>query len=163
VLPRKGILILALAPDDVREIYDVIIAIEGRAAELVAALPNAERFAAAQVLDGYTDAMADAHKKGDLPAWGEADGAFHAALIEQARNRRMSRIIQAVNDQSHRARMLTLNLRRGLEASIAEHRQIAKAVRMGKSSEALEAARSHRIRARDELLPILNSYGLKHL
>src|SRR3954453_7838683 len=36
VLPRRGILILALAPDDMREIYDVIIAIEGRAAELLA-------------------------------------------------------------------------------------------------------------------------------
>ncbi|GJE09507.1 GntR family transcriptional regulator [Methylobacterium longum] len=163
VLPRKGILILALAPDDVREIYDVIIAIEGRAAELVAALPDAERLAAAQVLDTHTDAMADAHKKGDLPGWGEADGAFHAALIEHARNGRMSRIIQAVNDQSHRARMLTLNLRRGLEASIAEHRKIVQAVRAGKAADALEAARAHRIRARDELLPILKSYGLKHL
>ena len=163
VLPRKGILILALAPDDVREIYDVLIGIEGRAAEIVAALSEVERLAAARVLDKCTDAMAEAHQGGDLPAWGEADGAFHAALIEHARNGRMSRIIQAVNDQSHRARMLTLNLRRGLDASIAEHRQIAKAVRMGKTLEALEAARSHRIRARDELLPILNSYGLKHL
>jgi DNA-binding GntR family transcriptional regulator len=163
VLPRKGILILALAPDDMREIYDVIIAVEGRAAELVAALPEAERLAAAQVLDAHTDAMADAHEKGDLPAWGEADGAFHAALIERARNGRMSRIIQAVNDQSHRARMLTLNLRRGLDASIAQHRKIIEAVRAGKATDALEAARAHRIRARDELLPILTSYGLKHL
>lgn len=163
VLPRKGILILALAPDDMREIYDVIIAIEGRAAELVAALPDSERLAAARVLDAHTDAMADAHEKGDLPAWGEADGAFHAALIEHARNGRMSRIIQAVNDQSHRARMLTLNLRRGLDASIAEHRKIIEAVRAGKPADALEAARAHRIRARDELLPILKSYGLRHL
>lgn len=163
VLPRKGILILSLAPDDVREIYDVIIAIEGRAAELVAALPDAERRAAARALDAHTDAMANAHDRGDLPAWGGADGAFHAALIENARNGRMSRVVQAVNDQSHRARMLTLNLRRGLDASIAEHSRIAQAVRMGRPADALEAARMHRIRARDELLPILVSYGLKHL
>ena len=70
VLPRKGILILALAPDDMREIYDVIIAMEGRAAELVAALPEGERLAAAQALDAHTDTMADAHARGDLPAWG---------------------------------------------------------------------------------------------
>ncbi|MCJ2091485.1 GntR family transcriptional regulator [Methylobacterium sp. J-072] len=163
VLPRKGILILALAPDDVREIYDVIIGIEGRAAELVAMLPEVERLAAAKVLDVHTEAMADAHKSGDLPAWGEADGAFHAALIQHARNGRMSRIIQAVNDQSHRARMLTLNLRRGLDASIIEHRKIIEAIRTEKPVEALEAARLHRIRARDDLLPILKNYGLKHL
>lgn len=163
VLPRKGILILALAPDDLREIYDVIIGIEGRAAELVAVLPNAERLAAAQDLDAHTNAMEAAHARNDLPAWGGADGAFHAALIEHARNGRMSRIIQTINDQSHRARMLTLNLRRGLDASIAEHRKIVEAVRAGKPIEALDAARAHRIRARDELLPILKSYGLKHL
>lgn len=163
VLPRKGILILALAPDDVREIYDVIIAIEGRAAELVAVLPEAERLAAARNLESHTDAMADAHRSGDLRAWGEADGAFHAALIEQARNGRMSRVIQAVNDQSHRARMLTLNLRRGLDASIAEHREIAASIRAGRPADALASARSHRIRARNELLPILETYGLKHL
>jgi DNA-binding GntR family transcriptional regulator len=163
VLPRKGILILALAPDDMREIYDVVIAMDGRAAELVAALPDDERRAAAQVLDGHTDAMADAHAGGDLLGWGQADGAFHAALIEQARNGRMSRIVQAINDQSHRARMLTLNLRRGLDASIAEHRRIAGAIRAGDPAEALDAARQHRIRARNELLPLLNSYGLKHL
>ncbi|KMO35858.1 GntR family transcriptional regulator [Methylobacterium variabile] len=163
VLPRKGILILALAPDDVREIYDVIIGIEGRAAELIAALPEAERLAAADDLDTRTTTMEEAQARADLPAWGEADGAFHAALIEHARNRRMSRIVQTVNDQSHRARMLTLNLRRGLDASIAEHRQIAKAIRAGDPGAALDAARRHRLRARDELLPLLASYGLKHL
>lgn len=163
VLPRKGILILALAPDDMREIYDVVIAMEGRAAELVAALADHERLAAAQALDAQTDIMAEAHARSDLPAWGQADGAFHAALIEHARNGRMSRIVQSINDQSHRARMLTLNLRRALDASIAEHRRIAQAIRAGDAAEALDATRQHRIRARNELLPLLDSYGLKHL
>ncbi|RVU21267.1 GntR family transcriptional regulator [Methylobacterium oryzihabitans] len=163
VLPRKGILILALAPDDVREIYDVIIAIEGRAAELVAALPEAGRAAAAEDLDAHTTRMEEAYARQDLPAWGGADAAFHAALIEHARNGRMSRIVQTVNDQSHRARMLTLNLRRGLDASIAEHREIAHAIRSGDPGATLDAARRHRLRARDELLPLLASYGLKHL
>lgn len=163
VLPRKGILILALAPDDMREIYDVIIGIEGRAAELIAALPSAERAAAADALDSWTTAMEEAHARADLPAWGEADGAFHSTLIEHVRNGRMSRIMHTINDQSHRARMLTLNLRRGLAASIAEHRQIAQTIRTGDPDAALAAARQHRLRARDELLPLLASYGLKHL
>lgn len=163
VLPRRGILILALAPDDVREIYDVIIAIEGRAAELVAGLPEPERVRAADDLDARTAAMAEAHERGDLPAWGRADGAFHAALIARAGNGRIGRIMQAINDQSHRARMLTLNLRRNLDASVAEHRRIADAVRVGDADEALATARSHRIRARSELLPLLDDYGLRHL
>ncbi|MFX6027673.1 GntR family transcriptional regulator, partial [Acinetobacter baumannii] len=34
IVPKRGILICALAPDDLREIYEVIIAIEAAAAEL---------------------------------------------------------------------------------------------------------------------------------
>lgn len=163
VLPRRGILILALAPDDVREIYDVIIALEGRAAERVAGLPEPERLRAADDLDARTAEMAEAHGRGDLPAWGRADGAFHAGLIAHAGNGRMSRIVQAINDQSHRARMLTLNLRRNLDASVSEHRRIAEAVRAGDVDEALATARRHRIRAGNELLPLLDDYGLRHL
>ncbi|MDP4006682.1 GntR family transcriptional regulator [Methylobacterium sp. NEAU K] len=163
VLPRRGIRILALAPEDMREIYDVIIAIEGRAAELVATLSGPERLRAADDLDAHTRAMEAAQAAGDLPAWGRADAAFHAALIGHARNGRMSRIVQAINDQSHRARMLTLNLRRGLEASGADHRQIAAAIRAGESEVALAAARDHRLRARSELLPLLADCGLTHL
>ncbi|TNC14507.1 GntR family transcriptional regulator [Methylobacterium terricola] len=47
VLPRCGILICAIAPEDLREIYDVIIAFEGHAAARVAGLPEPERLRAA--------------------------------------------------------------------------------------------------------------------
>ncbi|KAB1069214.1 GntR family transcriptional regulator [Methylobacterium planeticum] len=163
VLSRRGILILALAPEDMREIYDVIIAIEGRAAELLASLPDVEREAVAAELAGHTAAMADAKQIGDLPGWARADEAFHRTLVERARNERMVRIIQTINDQSHRARMLTLRLRRELGASVAEHQQIIDAIRFGDPAKALDRAHHHRLRARDELLPLLESFGLKHL
>ncbi|WP_336486808.1 GntR family transcriptional regulator [Methylobacterium nigriterrae] len=163
VLPRRGVLICALAPDDMREIYDVIIAIEGRAAELLASLPDGEREAVAAELAGHTHAMAEAWEARDLPEWGQADARFHRALVERAGNGRMTRIIQTINDQSHRARMLTLKLRRELGASVAEHRQIIDAIRLGDPAGAQAGAHHHRLRARDELLPLLESFGLKHL
>ena len=39
VLPRRGILICPISADDIREIYDVLIAVEGMAAALLAGLP----------------------------------------------------------------------------------------------------------------------------
>jgi DNA-binding GntR family transcriptional regulator len=39
VLSKRGVLICSISPDDMREIYDVIIACESMAAELLAALP----------------------------------------------------------------------------------------------------------------------------
>lgn len=163
VLPRRGVLICALAPEDVREIYDVIIAIEGRAAELLAERPDAERVAICAELADQTETMAEAWKAGNFLDWGQADAGFHRLLVERAGNGRMSRIIQTINDQSHRARMLTLKLRRELGASVAEHREIIDAIRRGDAMKAQDRTHHHRLRARDELLPLLESFGLKHL
>ncbi len=163
IVPKRGIVICTLAPDDIREIYDVIVAIEGRAAELVAALPDVDRLAIADDLATLTDAMEAALATGDLIAWGRADAAFHRALIEGARNGRIVRIVQTINDQVHRARMLTLRLRGELPESIGEHRRIVAAIRTGDPGTAHAAARAHRLRTQRELIPLLEHWGLKHL
>jgi DNA-binding GntR family transcriptional regulator len=163
IVPKRGIVICALAPDDIREIYDVIVAIEGRAAELVAALPQADRRAIADTLAGRTADMEAALAAGDLTAWGQADAAFHRALIEGTRNGRIARIVQTINDQMHRARMLTLRLRGELPQSIADHRSIIVAIQAGDPSAAHAAARGHRLRTQGELIPLLENLGLKHL
>jgi DNA-binding GntR family transcriptional regulator len=163
ILPKRGIVICALAPDDIREIYEVLIAIEAGAAELAANLPDVERFALADDLQLETDRMEQALAAGDLTGWGRADEAFHRILVERCGNRRFMRIIQTVNDQSHRARMLTLRLRPRLPISGAEHRATIDAIRNGMPEAAREAARHHRVRARDELLPLIESVGLRHL
>lgn len=163
IVPKRGIVICALAPDDIREIYDVIVAIEGRAAELVAGLPDAERSGVADELADSTDRMAAALASSDLQEWGRADAAFHRLLIERCRNGRIARIVQTINDQMHRVRMLTLRLRRELPDSIADHRRIVAAIRAGDAAAAHEAARAHRLRTQSELIPLLMSSGLKHL
>jgi len=163
ILPKRGILICALAPDDIREIYEVLIAVEASAAELAARLPEVERRSMAQDLARETDTMARALEAGSLADWGRADEAFHRILVERCGNSRFVRIIQTVNDQSHRARMLTLRLRPRLPISTEEHHATIDAIRHGASEAAREAARRHRVRARDELLPLIESIGLRHL
>jgi len=163
ILPKRGILICALAPQDIAEIYEVLIAIEAGAAELSANMQESVRIALADELDRETDAMARALAIGDLDGWGRADEAFHRLLVERCGNSRFMRIIRTVNDQSHRARMLTLRLRPGLPSSESEHRATSDAIRRGQPGLAREAARLHRIRARDELLPLIERVGLRHM
>src|SRR5271166_2956456 len=50
VLPKRGVLVCSISPDDMREIYDVNIACESMAAELLAALLESERRIKAGVL-----------------------------------------------------------------------------------------------------------------
>jgi DNA-binding GntR family transcriptional regulator len=163
VLPRRGILICPVSAEDIREIYDVLIAVEGMAAALLAGLPGDAAGAAAEALERETAAMERALEGGRLPDWAAADERFHGLLTERCGNRRLARVAATVRDQSHRARLFTLHLRPPPTASAAEHRRITDAVRAGAAADAEAAARAHRLRARDALLPLLVQYGVRNL
>jgi DNA-binding GntR family transcriptional regulator len=163
VLSKRGVLICPLAPQDIREIYEVVIAVESMAAELLAALPAAVRAAVADELEAATAAMDAALAQGDLPGWAEADDRFHRLLVERCGNGRLRRIAQTVTDQAHRARMLTLRLRARPVDSAQAHRLIVAAVRVGDAGEAHRYARAHRVAARDEIVPLIEHIGLRQL
>ena len=163
VLPRRGILIRPVSTEDMREIYDVLIAVEGMAAALLAALPPKASEEAADALDSETAIMRQALEKGDMRRWAEADERFHDRLTELCGNRRLARIAATVRDQSHRARLSTLHLRPVPTASAAEHRLITDAIRRQVPGKAEAVARSHRIEARDRLVPLLIQYGIRNM
>ena len=163
VLPRRGILICPISVGDIREIYDVLIAVEGMAAALLAGLPRDLAGSAADALERETAEMEQALEREKLLDWAVADERFHQLLTERCGNRRLARVAATVRDQSHRARLFTLRLRPLPTASAAEHRRITDAIRVGNAAEAETAARAHRVRARDALLPLLDQYGMRNL
>lgn len=163
VLSKRGVMVCPLSPEDVREIYDVIIAIESMAAELLATLPDKERRLVARKLEGATVRMEEALRKDNLLAWASADDLFHRTLVERCGNGRIRRIAQTVTDQAHRARLLTLKLRSKPTGSAAAHRRIIGAIQKGRVAEAHRYAREHRVSARDELVPLIVSVGIKHM
>lgn len=163
VLSKRGVLICPLAPQDIREIYEVVIAVESMAAELLAALPEASRATVADALEAATAAMDAALARDDLSGWAEADELFHRLLVESCGNGRLRRIAQTVTDQAHRARMLTLKLRAKPSGSAQAHRLIIAAVRAGDAGQAHQCARAHRVAARDEVVPLIEHIGLRQL
>jgi DNA-binding GntR family transcriptional regulator len=163
ILPRRGIQIASVSPSDLAEILEVFIAIEAAAAERLAALPGCDRRRIAMALDAETDAMEKALAEGDLVARGRADDQFHRLLVESCGNSRFVRIMQMLGDQAHRARVLTVKLRPNLALSVSEHRDISDAIKAGDAPAAREHSRHHRIRARNEIVPLLESIGLRHL
>jgi DNA-binding GntR family transcriptional regulator len=163
ILPKRGVQICALSPHDMREIYDVMIALEAVAAELLAAKSPEWRAAFADEMTELNKTMKSALRSGELETWAEADETFHRALVERCDNSRIARITRTVRDQCHRARMITLRLRPKPTASIVDHQAIIDAIRQGKVAKAHDCARRHRTRARDELIPLLVQSGLKNL
>jgi DNA-binding GntR family transcriptional regulator len=147
VLPRRGVVICSLSAADMREIYEVIIALESAAAELLAEKPEGERLPIAAELESVNTLMGAALDADDLTAWAGEDGRFHQLLIERCGNKRLSRMFHTIMDQSHRARMLTLRLRPKPTRSVVEHQSIIQAIQQGDASEARQHAKRHRARA----------------
>lgn len=163
VMFRRGVLVCPVSPEDMREIYDVIIALEAMAAELLAGRDEADRDASVRELAQANEAMRQALARDDLTAWAAADDLFHRTLIERSGNGRIARIAGTIMDQSHRARMLTLRMRAKPVRSVEEHQAIIDAIARGDAAQARRHARDHRARARDELLPLLAHLNIRHL
>src|SRR3954453_19383407 len=155
VLARRGVVVSPIAPEDMAEIYDVIIALESMAAELLAGLPPDERSRRPDQLAPAPAAMEGGLSPDRMVPGARTHQEFHSLLVERCGNGRLLRMVRAVADQSHRTRMLTLKLRPRPTRSVEEHRQIAAAIRLGNTAEAHDCARLHRVRARDVLIPLL--------
>jgi DNA-binding GntR family transcriptional regulator len=160
VLPRRGVLVRAISPHDLREIYQLTIALESMAAEALAT-----RAATSEVkkivadLETETKAMETALRKSNLDRWAAADDHFHEILTGKCGNQRLSRVAATVRDQTHRVRLLTLRLRPLPRESALEHRAIVKAIRRGDAAAASKNASAHRRRASEIMIPLLEKFG----
>ena len=161
VIPRHGMRVLPVSPTDMREIYEILTALECLAAEIVAR--RAPTGAELKPLIEATKAMDQALRRDDLDAWAKADERFHAQLIELAGNRQLQATVLNYWDRAHRARMFSLKLRPKPVNSTREHMQLVERLRAGDAEGASLANRSHRERASRELLAIFERYKLAQM
>jgi DNA-binding GntR family transcriptional regulator len=161
VIPRHGLRVLPVSPNDMREIYEILSALECMAAERLASRrPSDEEL---KPLIDACRAMDKALKADDLDAWAAADERFHAHLLELAGNRQLQATVLNYWDRAHRARMFTLRLRPKPVNSTKEHLQMVERLRAGDAEGAARVTRAHRARATVELIDIFERYRLQHL
>jgi DNA-binding GntR family transcriptional regulator len=161
VVPRHGMRVLPVSPTDMKEIYEILSALEGMAAELLAKRRPAD--AELAPLERASRDMANALRADDLEAWADADERFHRQLIELAGNRLLVRSVLNFWDRVHRVRRLTLRLRPKPVNSTREHMALVERIRAGDPHGAHAVNRAHRERASRELVAILERYRLQHL
>jgi DNA-binding GntR family transcriptional regulator len=161
VMPRHGMRVLPVSADDMREIYEVLTALESMAAELVVRRkPTAAQLK--PLVDASND-MAKALKANDLDAWATADERFHRQLVALCGNRLLIDAVHNCWDRAHRARMVTLRMRPKPVHSTREHMEMVENIRRGDARAAFESHRAHRERGSRELLAILERYRLQQL
>lgn len=161
VIPRHGMRVLPVSPTDMKEIYEILTALECMACELLAgSKPSA---AALAPLEEATTSMEAALMAGDLDAWAVADELFHERLVRLSGNRMLTDTVMSYWDRAHRARMFTLRLRPKPVHSTQEHTALVDALRKGDAARASAINREHRQRASAELLRIFETFRLQHM
>lgn len=156
IQPRRGILVLPIAAKDIKEIYEVVTAVETAAVELLARRrPGADELAP---LRGAVDTMDEALARGDRLAWAAADDLFHRLLLELCGNPRLAAVGLAQRDQVRRARNVTLNARSAPHASNAAHRRTYEAIRDGEAVRARELHRAQREGVSQQLTELLEKH-----
>ena len=161
VVPRHGMRVLPVSPTDMREIYEILTALECMAAEIVARRKPSD--AELQPLIQATADMDQALAEDDLDAWAAADERFHAALIELSGNRQLAATVWNYWDRAHRARMFSLRLRPKPVNSTQEHTALVDRLRDGDAAGAAQVNREHRERASRELLVIFEQFKLAQM
>ncbi|WP_165943634.1 GntR family transcriptional regulator [Roseicella aquatilis] len=156
VLSRRGVRVLPIDPVDLAETYDVLIALEGAAAALLAGRGPAASATVAGMA-AATEAMERARAAGDRKAWAAEDDRFHRLLLQGSGNAKLARLAQTAADQAQRARSATAALRADPGVSAAEHGAILAALRTGRAEAARAAVAAHRRRASEEILRVLGA------
>lgn len=159
--PRKGVRILPVSPDDMREIYDVLTELESLAARRAA--ERQPREADLEPLAQSITDMEAALDQDDLEAWAEADGRFHAALVDLGGNSRVKFVVSMLSDQVRRARAVTLYMRPKPDQSNADHRAVYEAIKAGDADRAAAVHYSHRQTAMATIVEILERHRLNNV
>lgn len=161
IRPRHGMRVLPVSSADMREIYEVLTALESTAAGMVAQR-GASPAELASLRAVVTD-MEEALGRDDLDAWAAADKRFHWLLVTLAGNERLQQTVSQLGEQAHRARVLTLRLRPKPTNSIRDHARLVAAIARRDAEGARKIHHDHRTKAGEMLVDLLDRLGLKQV
>ncbi len=149
---RKGWRVYMLDLEDVHEIFELKIAVEGmlirKAAECT------DEGLRKDLGDALLD-MKNATETNDSELWLQADIHLHNILFLMSNNERAERIIENLNDQWHRLRLGYVALQGRTKASIGEHEEFVGSVLAGDADNAERQMREHLARVRDDLIQLV--------
>jgi GntR family transcriptional regulator, gluconate operon transcriptional repressor len=144
--PRRGTFVVTLSSVDVREIYDLRAALEGRAARSIARRRDP---ATLGELRATLDAIAEAAAAGDVREVARHDLEFHESICRLSGNARLHTTFQRHVPALQTLIKLDEYLYRSMSEIAAQHEPIMAAMRAGDADRAAAACEAHCDDARD--------------
>ena len=161
IVPRRGVRIVPLTVEDMREVYELLEWLESQAAYALAQRPDRELYL--KELRGLSSQMKTALAAGDMEAWAKANDLFHIRLVASAGNRRLIRICENLLDQSQRVRAFTLRARKPPTRTTDAHARMLKAIGDGDADKAAAIQRENKRAWLAELEELIQRLQLRYL
>jgi DNA-binding GntR family transcriptional regulator len=149
---RHGWQVYKLDIEDIHEIFDLKIAVEGMIVHK-AALCKDESLRK-DLQEAFAD-MKNAVDAQDADYWLRTDVHLHNILIIMANNERAEKIVNNLNDQWHRLRLGFVAMQGMTRKSITEHDQFVRCVLAQDPEGAEMHMRAHLSRVRDDLIHLV--------
>lgn len=130
-LPRKGYLVTPITVNDVHELFELRVALEGAAAELAATRMTPDELDALEALR----APASVTRPVDMQQFLDYNRGFHRAVARASRNSRLVKLIEQINEEM--SRMIAASY------EIGEHGLVTEALRSGDPARARAAMVEH--------------------
>ena len=147
---HSGVFVRKLGAREVRDLYELRALLDGFAGRRAAELPSPERERLADALDASVGRMQDAAQSVNVSAYYSENLRFHWLMVEAAGNAALTETYRNLTQKLHLSRLTNLSHGMGMQASVADHREIAAALRSGDAArtEKLLAAHVHRAHER---------------
>lgn len=141
-VPKRGFRAVHPSGRDIAEIFALRLALEPHAAARAA---RAASGALIEELQRHLEAMSAAAESDDDAEFARADERLHAAILDQAGNRRLTALIGALRDTTRLIGASTAGRSRSREEIIHEHAPVVDAIHVADPARAAMSMRSHLI------------------
>jgi DNA-binding GntR family transcriptional regulator len=149
VVPRKGIFVSGIRSKDIKDLFQLRLAIELFAVERIIEDFNEE---ALKELEIIVDNQEELAKEGDDDAFIVSDENFHIGLVQLLENKRMNNILLDGREQLSLYGFKALTLHNNAKESMEEHKKILEAIKHKDKETARRELTKHLTRAKNIVL-----------
>ena len=128
---HSGVFVRKLGAEEIRSLYELRALLDGFAGRRAASLPEAQRAPLADALDASVARMQQAAQVIDVSTYYSENLQFHWLMVEAAGNDALTDTYRNIVQKLHLSRLTNLSHGMGMMVSVADHREIAAALRAG--------------------------------
>ncbi|MCR4427233.1 MAG: GntR family transcriptional regulator [Firmicutes bacterium] len=154
VKPFRGAEVTQLSWQDIREIYDIRMVLEGYAMKLAMSQPLERKI---EALESLLRTAKEKVASGDLAEIEEIDDKFHKILFSTCGSSRLEGLLRNLWEQCSYFRSVAALLRRDPLRSIRQHEELIEVLRTRDVERAVEAVQAHTQVSRDTLISYLKN------